>query len=454
MIEVEIQNFQSIDRVALCIDGFTAIVGRSNIGKSSIVRAIQSALTGAAGTDFVRHGSSCERRLKNNKKCKCQATVRIATGKLALTWEKGDAVNQYTVVQDGAKKVYTAVDRGTPDFLLPDFQSVKVGSSSDLIQVSEQFSPIFLLDQSGPAVADVLSDVARLDSINEALRLANKDRKEATATRKVRERDVGELRASLGEYEGLDAAVARVDGVEGQYHVIKRVEVEVEQLGKFIASTVALVTSARALAEAVRPQLPEPQNLMDEGAEVSRLGRWLGEVMVRAPIVRQLQGIDKVALPDGTPLAKGGSDLNRLRGWVERVGVLTGDLQGLKTVVDFPVPLSEVLVAKAKGLNWLAECFQLGVGLTQEVGELTAQLAAATEEEKVVLEEYRELGVCPTCSQAFNVVVPEKHSHEAAESPLNGLLCDVCGEPQYETPSGEVCKNGHGGAPGIVPEAE
>ena len=25
-------------------------------------------------------------------------------------------------------------------------------------------------------------------------------------------------------------------------------------------------------------------------------------------------------------------------------------------------------------------------------------------------------------------------------------LCSVCGEPQFDTPSGPVCKNGHGGA--------
>ena len=31
----------------------------------------------------------------------------------------------------------------------------------------------------------------------------------------------------------------------------------------------------------------------------------------------------------------------------------------------------------------------------------------------------------------------------------NGLLCFMCREPQYNTSSGDVCKNGHGGAPGL-----
>jgi hypothetical protein len=35
----------------------------------------------------------------------------------------------------------------------------------------------------------------------------------------------------------------------------------------------------------------------------------------------------------------------------------------------------------------------------------------------------------------------------------NGLLCSVCHEPQFKTLQGEVCPNGHGGAPGITPES-
>ena len=30
--------------------------------------------------------------------------------------------------------------------------------------------------------------------------------------------------------------------------------------------------------------------------------------------------------------------------------------------------------------------------------------------------------------------------------PLNGYRCSVCGQVQYDTPSGDVCINGHGGA--------
>src|SRR6478752_168059 len=99
MIEIEVTDFQSIRHTSVAIDRFSAIVGRSNIGKSALVRAVQMALTGAVGTDFVRHGSSCDRAIRGTKKCKCFSRVRIKTFALELTWEKGDAVNRYIVVQ-------------------------------------------------------------------------------------------------------------------------------------------------------------------------------------------------------------------------------------------------------------------------------------------------------------------------------------------------------------------
>lgn len=36
--------------------------------------------------------------------------------------------------------------------------------------------------------------------------------------------------------------------------------------------------------------------------------------------------------------------------------------------------------------------------------------------------------------------------HEAASDPTVADLCGLCGKPQFSTPSGVVCENGHGGA--------
>ena len=38
---------------------------------------------------------------------------------------------------------------------------------------------------------------------------------------------------------------------------------------------------------------------------------------------------------------------------------------------------------------------------------------------------------------------------EATDPQYTGLLCTVCDEPQFSSPGGRTCKNGHGGAAGF-----
>jgi len=55
----------------------------------------------------------------------------------------------------------------------------------------------------------------------------------------------------------------------------------------------------------------------------------------------------------------------------------------------------------------------------------------------------------------FSSSVIEEVANERRDAwpwPFNGLLCSVCGDPQYTTPRGDCCEGGHGGAPGIAPD--
>ena len=178
MIDLEVRSFQSIEHVKLRVDGFTALVGKSNIGKSAIVRAVKAALTGCVGNSFVRHSSACARRSKKAKTCECYSSVHIKAENFDLLWEKGDKHNRY--VFNGQE--HGVPNRGTPDFLErpkleKDFGQVKVGDQWSLLQVADQFENLFLLNQSGGVVADVFSDVARLDRVNVAIKYVEKDRR-------------------------------------------------------------------------------------------------------------------------------------------------------------------------------------------------------------------------------------------------------------------------------------
>lgn len=404
MLDVEIQGFQSIEKAHFRLDGFTAFVGKSNIGKSAIVRALQCAMTGASGTDFVRHGPSCERLLRGVKKCRCQATVRVEMPGLTFVWEKGDAINQYQVWQDGATEptVYSKIDRGTPDFLLPYFAPVKVGKEQDLIQVSEQWSPIFLLDLGGNTVADVLSDVARLDQINVAMGLATKDRKAALATRKVREKDILDLEVSLEQYTGLDAVVTQAHDIEQRYEAIETAQNKLQKLVGYLDAIRAIGTAVKALKAALAPVEPDAGALGKSNQRLTKLESFYQQVAARVPVVRRLRGIDEVEVPEAAPLRTAHARFEGIEVWLEKLRRIKAALARLNSLEKLP-SVDQAPLGKARERAQLLRGFLDKQARLQEAQKLLAsELKTVEQEEQEVMKTFGELGVCPTCSQAID----------------------------------------------------
>jgi hypothetical protein len=353
--EVEVRNFQSIEHAHVTIEGYTALVGRSNIGKSAIVRAVKAALSGASGTTFVRHGPHCARRLKDAKKCQCKSTVRIKREGFDLLWEKGDNDNRYTF--NG--QVCDSVGSGTPDFLVKaGYAPIKIGDGRELLQVADQFDAIFLLNRTGGVIADVLSDVAHLDRVNTAMRYVEKDRREAASTRKVREQDVVSLTQRLEEFEGLDDAIVRVKAVEDKIVDLGRAESRLKQIERFLEAGTA------------------------RGVEIKRL-----------------LGVENVVIPDAVASLSSVDGLLRLTRWHER-------LVALKDWWDRTKPVEGIVAPDASPLKTsLSEMLvkaQLAAKLEQMAVSVKALEDRATtldEEARKIRAEWDALGLCPTCEQ-------------------------------------------------------
>jgi hypothetical protein len=352
--EVEVRNFQSIEHAEVTIDGYTAIVGRSNIGKSAIVRAVKAALTGATGTSFVRHGPTCARRLKDAKKCACKTSVRIKREGFDLLWEKGDNDNRYTF--NG--KVYDSVERGTPEFLQGGYAPIKIGDEKELLQVADQFDPIFLLNRTGGVIADVLSDVAHLDRVNAAMRLVEKDRRESVSTRKVREQDVVNLTQRYVEFDGLDDALAKARAVEEKLSELDAMDKRLRQIERF----------------------------MEAGA-------------ARATEIKHLQGVEGIAAMDPSGLRASAATAEKLSGWYDRLVGFKTWFERVKGLENLPAhdssPLKERL-ASLGGVMGYATKFET---LSAEVARVEAACAKALDDANGIRAEWEALGVCPTCEQ-------------------------------------------------------
>ena len=436
MLSVTIKGFQSIEEVSFSIDGFTALVGRSNIGKSAVVRAVHAALTNALGTDFVRHGEMCSRRIRGTKKCRCQASVHLLQEGLDLLWEKGDEVNQY--IYNG--QVFTRVDRGTPDFLIKDFSLTKVGDRKQLIQVAEQFDPIFLLSQSGTVVADVLSDVAKLDDINLAMADVEKDRREAASTLKVRERDIQQLQASLTQYEGLDEPVALAQRVSEKFQAISVLVTQEKELEQFCSRLQEVGDSLRTLQGVGDINPPDVEPLEASERAFSTLVGYRAALDEKTASVESLEPVEVLPVPDSPSLEEASAGAIQVAEWEVRVDALKGpllawrevekvkepeddNLQGVPVLVqllswcslvqagtsvveelelvDLMPELRDDLAPESEIVLQLATFSERHVTMDTSLEMLTTEVAEAENLELALREEWSALGVCPTCSQSL-----------------------------------------------------
>jgi hypothetical protein len=449
MINIEVKGFQSAEDLKFSIDGFTAIVGRSNIGKSALVRALKCALTNAEGVSFVRHGPDCARTLRGLKTCKCFTSVHIVTEGFDLLWQKGDAVNLYLL--NGEK--YDHPGKGLPEFLTTNgLAPVKVGDTLKSIQIADQFYPIFLLDQSGGIVAETISDVSRLERINKATKLVEKDRRDVQATKKLREVDVDKLRIRLCSYDGLDTVLQRVDDVGHQFEAIEAKEGKLGTIKGYISKLHSLVVRVRDLKSVEAVEVPIIEEIDRLGPKVDQLSKFSEEYSRREASVAGLKWVesleDKVpeidpvsslsskirtlsrfsteharrlvevtklewveGLEDKVPDIKGLKDssttLTLLSSWITRLMLIKEKYLAVDKATKAPVPDLEILQQLQGKLVNLDRLLSKSKSLQGSISSLESELAQVDSEETNLEGEISTLGVCPTCVRPLTL----DHSH-------------------------------------------
>ena len=411
MIDVEIRNFQSIEHTHVQIDGFTAIIGRSNLGKSAVIRALKAALTGAPEDNYIRHKTTCERVVKSQKSCKCSCSVHMKADGFDLFWTKGGEDEGY--VFNGTK--YTAVGKGTPEFLESMFGLVKIGDDRILLQVADQFKsegggPIFLLDAGGSVVADVLSDVAQLDRINVAMKLAEKDRREASSQRKVREKDVLELKIRLSGYDGLNAVLDRVKHIEMEEILVSQKRTKRDQLAALKEALLTIARQVRALNEVPKIVIPEVIPLTQHQAAAQILSGYLADTTSRQKIVNFLQGVESIVVPSFTPIQERSQVFVKLQGWLTKLRTYKDVFARWKSVEAVPAPAVDGLLKTDVGAIKVGNLVKRFGWVQEQVTNLEVLVADVEIEFQAVEVEKTALGgVCPTCTQPMNF----DHEHAA-----------------------------------------
>lgn len=360
MLKVRIRAFQAIRDATIEAKGFTAITGRSNLGKSAAVRAIRGAIFGIPGDHYVREGEAASR-------------VDLEVNGHTLIWQKVRKKRpglQTFLSVDGA--THTRIGRsGHPDLTAPaGFREVKAGDAVLRPQVAGQHDRIFLLEETRGTAAEVFKLLGRVDVVTTAQANAKRDYRGTIEERGLRTADREAAEGALTELAWVEERAAEYAAMvpEVEAGLGRVAELQEQQIH------VAQVASLAPVAVPVAPELPEPP--------LSLVGR-IGRAMELSPsAVPPALGLPA---PPVEPLRK-----------VARILELS----------PAAVPESPRLPAGVQQKAGLLATIGRLVQARDAVNEAGSAVAAAdleigrAEKERAALE--AELGACPTCERAFS----------------------------------------------------
>ncbi len=189
---IRIQNFQSHKDSILDFEpGVNIIIGRSDSGKSAILRAINLLTTNRPSGDSYRSNWGGVTKIEMDTDDAYVARIR------------SDTNNEYILGDSHFKAIKTDVPQEILDAL-----------NMSEINVQRQLDSPFLLSETSGEVAKHFNKIARLDKIDTATLNVNSAIREIERSIKYKESDLKTKEESLKEYDYLDKFEAEVEALE------------------------------------------------------------------------------------------------------------------------------------------------------------------------------------------------------------------------------------------------
>jgi len=240
-VKVRIKNFQSIEDVSFEIpeNAFTCIVGPSNIGKSALRRALECLFYNKSEASYIRNGTQM-----------CSVEVSFDDNTL-IKWYRNKKTAGYQIDGDDFTKLAGTV----PDVLIDKgFKELNVNKDRYQVQIASQFNNIFLLNQTGSKITEVLSNLGNLNRIIKSNKACQSDLKMNKSRLNIRREDIISSKEKLKGYKGLDLQRHQVDIMKmflleikdslKKLSVIKKIEISLKRA----VSLVKLLRPAREIS--------------------------------------------------------------------------------------------------------------------------------------------------------------------------------------------------------------
>lgn len=229
-MKVKIDNYQIIKHADLeFLPGITAIVGSSNNGKSSIIRAIEAAINNKGGNSFVNYDAD-----------ECSVSIETDGNKIIWTKHKKQGKSSYDINGDVLNKIGQKQIPEVGDTL--NMREIEVGNERFRLNFWKQMSYPFLVDKTSYQLFDFISRSNEQEIIlglqndsADRLKQISKDEDIVSGKIDVKTTDIGNIQTSIKElkkFEKFD--VKRLELLNTAYKVISAKLSSVDEIDKSI----------------------------------------------------------------------------------------------------------------------------------------------------------------------------------------------------------------------------
>ena len=388
MTEIEIKNFQSIKKLKFPIEGFTVIYGKNNSGKSAIIRAIRAALTNQTGKGFIRKGEK-------------ETEIKIKRDDLNILWKKGTKA-VYTI----NKETYQNLNRDIPKPLIDaGFEKMDIGKKKVLPTIASQFNPLFLIDEHGTTITEVLASLYNIDTLSIADELCQKSLRSQKSLLKTREKDLDTLQVKLEKYKDFEDIKKEVDILLEQEKKINALESETTEIAAFEKDLIRLYESLKKIKPIQKIEIPDVSKHEKDFTEIQELITLGQEYSKRISVVEQLKNIALITLPSTKGLEQLSEEVRLLTEWDEALTTLE---KRVKQKNDLLKKLDLTGLTKSyKELKIICEEIIILEDLEKEFMSIVKSAKETREEFRKVSDEYNEkykelsTEICPTCERPY-----------------------------------------------------
>lgn len=373
-LKISLENIQAIEEASIEVSGFTGIVGRSNIGKSALIRGMMAALSNKAPKSIFREGTK-ESKIKIDDD---QNNIHIEWRRSGVT-----SLNEYVINGEKHTKVGKEPPAQIPEW---GFKPVKINDESLDIQFARQHLYLFLLNQSGGFVADFISKITKADILTGAMKDCESDIRKNSDSIKHADKEIEKLAEELKRFVDIDYYLERSKNFLEEKESLNKKSLEITALNADIEEYDQLSSEKLKLSS-----LPEEVRISFDLPELEKISGWIGDIAELKDSYIKIKKLDESKIPDVSfdleilNLIEQYLQLNEKANFTTpELPLVDLDLTSIKELSDY-ITLLEQISADS-------------VSTEQDISEVIKKINSY-DKEKDRLEQ--QLGKCPLCASSF-----------------------------------------------------